>query len=214
MLCGILCSITKGIAMLNQKINLYQDRFRKKIIILSVVQMLAASLVLVVALASASIGYTNLHAESNTRNLLALEQKQQLAERLQDLRKKLDSLLANNQVNDEINQVSKDIAVRQHMIDFVTHNQFGSGLGFSENLGELSAFNIKDVWLSEVILGENFMKLSGSALNAEKVPEYFNLLRSREQFEGQVFDVFEVGRTQPRDWKVDFVIASSQERNE
>lgn len=197
--------------MLNQKINLYQARFKKKKIVLSVFQMAAIGIVLFSVLGAGSYMYRSQLNLSHSESLNAQEQKQRLNEKLQALRLKLDALLAKNEVDDEIIKVSKDIAVRKQMIEFVDNNQFGSGRGFSGNLGELSEFNIRDVWLNEIILAENFMKLSGSALKAEKVPEYFSLLRSRELFKGQVFDVFHVDRKKSRDWKVDFVIASSDE---
>lgn len=200
--------------MLNQKINLYQLRFREKRIILSAMQMMVASLTFFIVLAVTSVWYNGEYEQSTVKNQLALQQKQQLTEKSRRLRLKLDNLLANNEFEDEITKVSRDIAVRQRMIEFVSHNQFGSGQGFSANLGELSVFSIKDVWLNKIILSDGFMKLSGSALNAENVPEYFNSLRSRKLFQGQNFDVFQVDRPQARSWKVDFVIASSVEHNE
>jgi hypothetical protein len=197
--------------MLNQKINLYQARFRKKRVVLSAVQMAVTGLVLLAVLGTASFWYRDQLDLSKRQSLIAQEEKQLHTEKMQALRLKLDALLAKNEVDDEIVKVSKVIAVRKHMIEFVEHNQFGSGRGFSSNLGELSEVVIRDVWLNEIVLAENFMKLSGSALKAEKVPEFFSLLRSRELFKGQVFDIFHVDRQQSRDWKVDFVIASSEE---
>lgn len=200
--------------MLNQQINLYQERFRGKIIILSALHMLIVSGLCLLIMAVVSYWYNNQYAQSKYENELGLEQKKQLSQTLEASRKKLETLLASNQVDKKINQVNRDIAVRKQMIEFVTHNQFGSGKGFSHNLGELSEFKIDDVWLNEITLGEDFMKISGSALQAENVPEYFNLLRSRKVFSGQVFDVFEVDRSKSRDWKVDFVIASSLDQHE
>lgn len=201
-------------SMLNQQINLYQERFRDRVIFLSALHMSFLSGLCLVMLGAFSYWYSNEYAESLSENELALEQKQQLSQKLETSRKKLENLIANNQLDKKIIQLNRDIIVRKQMVEFVTHNQFGSGEGFSDNLGELSEFKIDDVWLNEITLGEDFMKITGSALREENVPEYFNLLRSRKLFSGQVFDVFEVDRTESRDWKVDFVIASSLDQNE
>lgn len=200
--------------MLNQQINLYQERFKEQRIFLSASHMLALGSLLFILMAVASTWYNNIYLDIENKNRLELERKQQLSVQLENLRQQLQELLASNQVENRINKVSRDIAVRKRMIDFVTHNQFGSGQGFSDNLGELSEFKVRDVWLNEISLGEDYMKISGSALQAEKVPEYFNLMRSRKLFKGRVFDIFKLDRTESRDWKVDFVIASSLENNE
>ena len=78
----------------------------------------------------------------------------------------------------------------------------------SDSPGDWQLLSVDRIWLSEISLGNEYVRLSGSALKAENVPQYFNRLQERELFEGRVFELFEVDRTRTADWKVDFVIAS------
>jgi len=194
--------------MMNQQINLYQDRFKDIQPPMSAVHAVMILGTVLVMLVASSFWYHNLQATSQQNYDVRLQQKQGLEQELATLRKELQAKLADTQVEQELQKVSMDIEVRQRMIDFVSNNQFGAGEGFSDNLAEIARLEFGDVWLSEISLGNEYVRLSGSALKAENVPQYFNRLQDRELFEGRVFELFEVDRTRTADWKVDFVIAS------
>ncbi len=194
--------------MIIQEINLYQDRFKEKKLLLSAQHSLILFAVVILVLMVSSYFYAGMTEQEQLRLDQNTRQKIQSNQRLEELKKQLQKLLANDQFDKKITQVSKDIKVRKRMIDFVDNNQFGSGEGFSEELGVLAELPSKNLWLNQISLASNYIKLSGSALNAQSVPEYFNRFQSRDLFEGHVFDVFELGREAQRDWKVDFVIAS------
>ncbi len=194
--------------MIIQEINLYQDRFKEKKLLLSAQHSLILFAVVILVLMVSSYFYAGMTEQEQLRLDQNTRQKIQSNQRLEELKKQLQKLLANDQFDKKITQVSKDIKVRKRMIDFVDNNQFGSGEGFSEELGVLAELPSKNLWLNQISLASNYIKLSGSALNAQSVPEYFNQFQSRDLFEGHVFDVFELGREAQRDWKVDFVIAS------
>ena len=200
--------------MINQEINLYQDRFKEKKLLLSVQHSLVLLGLVVLALMVSSYFYADMTQQEQLRLDQNLLQKTQSTQRMELLQKKMQELLANDQLDRKIAQVSKDIKVRKRMIDFVDNNQFGSGEGFSEDLAVLAELPSENLWLNQISLAANFIKLSGSALNAQSVPEYFNQFQSRDLFEGHVFDVFELGREAQRDWKVDFVIASREVSDE
>jgi hypothetical protein len=200
--------------VINQQINLYQERFRKKQLPLSAQQSLIAVVGLIVLLLVSSYFYADMQHQQKIRHEQNLVKKDQLSQQLDKLKNELQKLLADNQLDQQITQVTKDIKVRKRMIDFVENNQFGSGEGFSENLGALAELPANNLWLSQISLTGDYIKLSGSALQAQNVPEYFNQFQSRGLFEGKVFDVFELGRNQQFDWKVDFVIASRAVANE
>ena len=194
--------------MIVQEINLYQDRFREKKQLLNATNSLVFFGVVILVLIVSSFLFANMNAEQALRLENNKQQKQLFSQRLQQQKDELDRLLAESQVDQQIAQISKDIKVRKRMIDFVNNNQFGSGDGFSEKLAELAKLSGNDLWLNQILLAGDFIKISGSALQAEKVPEYFSRFQARELFQGQAFDVFEMGRDEQRDWKMDFVIAS------
>jgi len=194
--------------MLNQSVNLYQERFREKKVPLSALQMVVVLAISIILLAVSSYWIHDQHAQATLHNQQYLEQKQQVTQQLEVARARVERLLADNKVDEKINQVSRDINVRKQMIDFVANNQFGSGKGFSDNLYGLTQVKVDNVWLDEISLSDNFVKLSGSALKAEKVPMYFNTFREQRLFNGRVFDIFELQRDRQRQWKIDFIIAS------
>jgi hypothetical protein len=200
--------------MIVQEINLYQDRFKEKKLLLSAQHSLILLAVVLLVLMISSYFYTDMTQQKQLRYEQNLLQKKQSTQRMESLKAKLQELLANDRFDNKIAQVSKDIKVRKRIIDFVDNNQFGSGKGFSQDLGALAELSAKDLWLNQISLANGYVKISGSALIAQSVPEYFNQFQSRDLFEGYVFDVFELGRDVSRDWKVDFVIASRAVRDE
>ncbi len=194
--------------MIVQEINLYQDRFKEKKIWLSASQLLLLGLVVAAILAFSSYWYDQQYQQAKGKNDDFIASKQQATQVQKRQQEKLAQLLANNQINSQIAKISTDISVRKRIIDFVSNNQFGDGKGFADQLSGLSDITVNNVWLNEISMAEDYMKLSGSALRAEKIPEYFNLFKQRQLFKGRVFDVFELDRGKERDWKVDFLIAS------
>lgn len=200
--------------MMNQQINLYQDRFKDIQPLMSArhgATILAGTLVVLII---SSFWYHDHHASRLQTYDTNVQLKQQAADELEVLRKELQTRLADTQIKTQLQQVSEDIEVRKRMIDFVSNNQFGAGEGFAENLSEIAKVEFSTIWLNEISLQDDYVRLSGSALNAENVPQYFQQIQSRELFEGRVFDIFELDRSRSAEWKVDFIIASREASNE
>lgn len=200
--------------MMLQEINLYQDRFKEKKIVLSALQMLILCTLFLVVLGVSSYWYIDQQSQLEAAVRIQTEDKQRLSRQLEKQKKELDSLLANSQLDQDIAKISTDIAVRKRIINFIDNNQFGSGVGFSDRLRSLAEINVRDVWLTEILISEKKLKLSGSALKAENIPEYFTLFRQHNLFSGQLFETFEIDRKKEQDWKVDFLIASKAAENE
>ncbi|MBT3206171.1 MAG: hypothetical protein HOM14_05445 [Gammaproteobacteria bacterium] len=194
--------------MIVQEINLYQDRFKEKRIWLSVFHLLFLMGLTAVILLFSSYWYDNQYKIAEQQHSASLQTKEQADRSLKTQQKKLQLILSNNHIDIEISKVSTDIAARKRIISFVESHQFGSGKGFSSNLDGLTEIKISDIWLNEISLAKDFMQLSGSALKAETIPEYFNLFRQKRLFNGNEFEIFELNRVQEQGWKVDFLIAS------
>ncbi len=194
--------------MIEQQINLYQEQFRITRLWLSARDMLMLLLLVVLALAASGYWYQQqLNAEKKLHDRYVLQQ-QQASQALQAERDKLEKLLANKQLEKQIFQTSDAISVRKRLISFVEDNGFGSGAGFSGYLSSLSEINAPDLWLNEISLSQQDIRLAGSALKATSIPQYFSQIQQRRLFSGRRFDVFEVNRSKARAWKVDFLIAS------
>ena len=197
--------------MINQEINLYQDRFREPRLILSAIQSLILVGTAVLLLAGASYHYDSQLQQQQSLNEMHKMEKQAAEAELAANRQKLEAELANGSPDERLQSLLRDIEARKRLIRFVENNSLISGEGFSARLAALSGLSVNEVWLNEISLADNYVRLSGSALKAEKIPLYFTQFKKREHFAGRVFDVFEVSRDQSSDWKVDFVIASRSE---
>ena len=194
--------------MIDQQINLYDERFREKKILLSAAQ--GASIVMILLLAVSGWSYlvqTSLD-QATKENLMLMADRQNLVNELNTASVELNRLLADSRVDREISDVSREVSARKKVLAFVSSNQFGSGQGFSSYLVALSELHVDNVWLDEISLAENYIKIRGSALSAELIPEYFGQFSEQPVFRGNRFNIFAVDRKQDTDWKVDFEIAT------
>ncbi len=194
--------------MIHQQINLYDERFREKKVPLSAAQ--AASILLVLLLAVGGWSYliqTNLD-QARQENLTTKANRLNLVNELNAASAELTRLLADSRIDAKITGVSREISARKKVLAFVRANQFGSGQGFSSYLVALSELHVDNVWLDEISLAENYIKIRGSALSAELIPEYFGRFSEQPIFQGNRFNIFKVDRKQDTDWKVDFEIAT------
>ena len=193
---------------MDQQINLYDERFREKKILLSAAQ--GASIVLILLLAVSGWSYlvqTSLD-QATKENLMLMADRQKLGNELNAASVELNRLIADSRVDREIADVSREVSARKKVLAFVSSNQFGSGQGFSSYLVALSELHVDNVWLDEISLAENYIKIRGSALSAELIPEYFDQFSEQPVFRGNRFNIFAVDRKQDTDWKVDFEIAT------
>ncbi|MBL7004966.1 MAG: hypothetical protein ISR69_13190 [Gammaproteobacteria bacterium] len=113
-------------------------------------------------------------------------------------------------LSEKIELLGTKIKAIDKVVEFVKQRQLATSNGFSSYLTALSRVNSDAIWLSNVSLTNGFMHLEGSALKEEKIPAYFHGFKLEPLFSGMVFDIFEIGRPEDHDWKVDFVIASKE----
>jgi MSHA biogenesis protein MshI len=200
--------------MIRQQINLYQERFREPKVVLSSLQSLALLGLVLALMLGGSYQYASAFNEQQRINQQRVQEKQHVEQQLAANRKRLDAELADTRIDEQLRELLRDIDSRKRLVRFVDNNSLGSGVGFSAQLVELSELGINEVWLNEISLKGEFIRLSGSALKAEDIPLYFHQFKRRNLFKGRVFDMFELKRDKQQDWKVDFVIASRSSSDE
>jgi hypothetical protein len=194
--------------VIDQQINLYQDRFREKRLWVSAAQVSSLMLLVLIGIAAWSYLLHAEYAQVQQRNLEIKADKDRMSAELAAANAELSKLLKASRVDQDIAATARKISVRQKVLNFVGANQFGSGEGFSEYLVALSNLHVPDVWLRQIRLGENFVQIKGSSLNADQVPGYFARFGEESVFRGNRFDLFQLSRADETDWKVDFVIAT------
>ncbi len=196
--------------MIDQQINLYQDRFHEKRLWVSATQTTGALLALVAVIGIASF---LLHSElrsAELRNEQVKAERARMADELAAVNAELTGLLEDTRLDFQIESTARQISARKKVLNFVDANRFGSGQGFSDYLVALSRLHVDDIWLSRIRLAENFVQIEGSSLDAGRVPAYFDRFSDETIFEGSRFDLFELRRDPDFDWKVDFEIATRE----
>lgn len=200
--------------MIQQQINLYQDRFKQKRMFLSAAQMMGLTIICLVGMAVWSYMMESELDAALRLNVTLKERQKTISDELNAANAELAQLIADNRIDNEIAGVTREITARRKVLSFVEANQFGSGKGFSDYLVSLSNLHVENLWLDEITLTENYLRIHGSALNAELVPMYFDRFSQEPVFKGNRFDIFQVERDQSTDWKVDFEIATSETLDE
>ncbi len=194
--------------MMRQQINLYQERFHPRRLWFSANQAAAAAALLfaVGAAWSLLLGY-QLDA-AGERRLAIQADRDRLSAELAAANTELARLLGDDRLDRQIEGIARQISARKKILNFVNDNRFGSGRGFSSYLVALSRLHVDDIWLSQIKFGQDFVQIKGSALDAERVPGYFDRFREEPVFVGNRFDLFRVSRDRAHEWKIDFEIAT------
>lgn len=196
--------------MINQQVNLYQDRFHDKKLLVSAQQVIS---LLVVLLVGGAYGTYYLQGNldlARLDNYTIKESQNKITAELNAAHAELATLLADKRMDTEITGLLREVSARKKVLAFVSANQFGSGQGFSSYLLALSNLHVDNVWLNEISLADNFLKIRGSALSADLVPRYFGQFSEESVFQGNRFNVFQLDRNEATDWKVDFEIATEE----
>lgn len=200
--------------MIRQQINLYQERFHPKRLWLSANQLAVAAVVMLVVAAAWS-GFLAYRHDAAVEHKLAIEtDRARLSAELAAANAELARLLGDNRIDVEIEMTARQISARKKILNFVNDNRFGSGQGFSRYLVALSRLHVDDIWLSRIKFGQDFVHIRGSALDAERVPAYFERFGEESVFVGNRFDLFRVSRDAEHEWKVDFEIATRGPAND
>ncbi len=196
--------------MIEQQINLYQDRFREKLLLFSAAQVGVVLLCLVLAGGALSYWLNWQLGDARLGNQAIKSERDRATADLTVANAELAKLLQDNRVDQQIENVARQVSARKKVLAFVDSNRFGSGEGFSGYLEALSRLHMDGVWLSRVRLAEGFVLIEGSSLRAESVPDYFDRFGGEAVFKGNRFDLFQLNRARDTEWKVDFEIATRE----
>jgi hypothetical protein len=195
--------------MIVQQINLYQERFHEKLLWVSAGQTAAALMLAIAVIAIWSFLLQSELAQVKQDSLSIVADRDRLTAELQVASNQLTRMLKDTRLDRDIETTARKISARKQVLHFVDGNQFGSGQGFSDYLVALSRLHVDDIWLNRIRLGDNFVQIKGSALDATEIPLYFARFSEQVVFQGSHFDLFQLRRDKDTDWKVDFEIATS-----
>lgn len=194
--------------MIDQQINLYQERFHEKRLWVSAAQVGTALLLAIVVFSAWSYLLQSELVSAQQRSQQIVADRDRLTAELQAANAELSRMLEDTRLDSEIESTARKISARKQVLNFVDGNQFGSGQGFSAYLVALSNLHSENIWLTQVQLAQDFVQIRGSALEASEIPRYFSRFSDEAVFHGDQFDLFQLNRDKDMDWKVDFEIAT------
>ncbi|MCP4767035.1 MAG: hypothetical protein GY875_12270 [Gammaproteobacteria bacterium] len=195
--------------MIVQQINLYQERFFEKRLWISAGQVTALLLLAIatVAIWSFLLEFGMRQVEQHSREIVA--SRDRMTAELQVANSELMRMLGDTRLDREIETTARKISARKQVLHFIDGNQLGSGKGFSDYMVALSNLHVDDIWLKQIQLGDGFVHIRGSALEATDIPPYFARFSDEAVFQGSQYDLFKLQRDKEMDWKVDFEIATT-----
>lgn len=195
---------------MRQQINLYQgvlidkpEPFQGR-----QVGMLLAAVVICLALAGF---YSYWQATSVQAQVDDLRQQQQLVStQVAALEKQYPEREQSALLQGKIKRVEQELQGQRKALDYFSRqDQRGNGTILA-SLEGLARYPQQGVWLRRISLlsGGAEVKISGSAIKPEQVPEYLRLLGEKNIFGGQIFSRLELKRLKERAGQIDFELDS------
>lgn len=196
--------------MANQQINLYQDLFREQQLPVSARQVSRALPGLIVLLALVS-GFVQWQQQGLDAELAEREQrKAELEHQVATLREKLAAREGDQQLQQAVEALNKELAVKQQILQALSGKRFGNTEGFEAHLTGLARQRIDGLWLTELALrqGGTRLDMQGRSLKPEYVPNYLQKLSAEAIFAGTEFDNFSIRRNADQPRQLDFQLQS------
>jgi hypothetical protein len=198
---------------MRQQINLYQDILIDKPKPLQSRQsgLLLLVTVLCLVLISAYSYWQNYNLNTEVKRL----QAQQLVEstRIAALEKQYPERQKNVLLEEKIQRLEQEIQGQNRALSYFSGQDEDGNGKILASLEGLAQYPLKGIWLSRIRLldGGTEVQLSGSAVKADTIPDYLDLIGENHIFGGKVFARLKLNRLKEQAGQVDFMLESSQE---
>lgn len=199
-----------------QQINLYQDILKDKTEPLQSRQ--AGLLLLVVLLILAiSISFSYFQNTSLTKRVDELrEQTGQAETKLAELERIYPPPQESLLLADKVRRLEVGLAGRKITLNYFQGRDDTGNMKILRSLEKLAQNPFPGVWLRRIVISHDGqgVALSGSGVDAERLPDYLQMLSDRQVFGGQLFERLKVERLQEKENRVDFLLESVPESDQ
>lgn len=198
---------------MRQQINLYQDGLIDKPEPFQSRQAVIILIVVVGCLILAGL-YSYWQAGMLQDQANDLRQQQQLiSTQVAELEKQYPKREQSVLLQEKIQRLEQELQGQRKAIDYFSKQNQEGNASIVESLEGLARYPQQGIWLRQISLlqGGQDVQLSGSAVKAEQIPEYLQLLGEKNIFGGQVFARLKLNRLKERTGQVDFKLDSVQE---
>jgi cell division protein FtsB len=197
---------------MRQQINLYQDILIDKPEPFQSRQVGTFLLLLVIGLAIVGyMSYQRAHIVQQKATKLR-QQQQVLNQQVSELEEKYPPRQPNQLLQERVTRLEQEVAGLQTALDYFKKQDLESNETILTSLEGLARHPQKGLWLRKVTFLQRGrdVRLAGSALKPELVPEYLKLLGEKSIFGGQVFSRLSLNRLEEQGDIVNFELDSSR----
>lgn len=200
---------------MRQQINLYQDVLIDKP---EPFQSRSAALLLLltVILLALFAGFSYWQNQGLAQQLDRIKKQHEAdSQRIAELEQRYPEPRKNVLLEEKIIRLEQEIKSQNEALNyFSTQDPQGNGKILAA-LNGLARHPLKGVWLNQVRLAEGGtqVRLSGSALKAEIIPDYLGLISENNIFGGQVFSRLSLNRVEKKLNQIDFTLESPEADN-
>ena len=140
------------------------------------------------------------------------QQQQNLATQVTQLEKQYPERKPSVLLQEKIKRTEQSVLGQRQALDYFSKQDPERNVSILASLEGLARYPLKGIWLRQVSLlnaGQE-IQIAGSALKAELVPEYLQLLGAKNIFGGQVFSRLKLKRLKEQRGQVDFELDSAR----
>jgi hypothetical protein len=197
---------------MKQQINLYQERFHLKRVVLPAVEMYALVGIGLALLIMSSIGLHVVKMRIDKVEDQLSRQQQEILASNDQLKLKAEAHKVSLELQKAVADASKKLVARKRVLDWVKRSQSEDRVAFSTLLGGLGRHYTSGLWLSEFKVDQKVgsMRLQGNTLNPELVPMFLASLRKEEAFSGTEFKKIKMEELEVNGRILQFLLSTEQ----
>ncbi|HUR40516.1 MAG TPA: PilN domain-containing protein [Verrucomicrobiae bacterium] len=172
--------------MIRQQVNLLAPMFRKQRALFSARISLAICAVVSLALALIYAGTAWRGAALAGEQARLLQQRDTITRRLNDLVAQIEGG-QDKSLDAQIASLTQERDRKLQALAALSRRELGNTTGFSPQFTGLASQRLNGLWLTQVQISGQHMKLSGVALGEELIPRYLHKLGAEAVFAGTEF---------------------------
>ena len=181
---------------MTQQVNLYQPIFRAQPKVFSATTILQAGGVVLLGLLLI-YGYARVQVTRMAHEAVQLQaQQDSTLKRIEEFNKRFPVKEKNRELERQIAALNEERSAKAHALEVLSGGVFGNTQGFSGYLQGLARQRIEGLWLTGVAIAEGGAQLdiTGSTVDAQRVPRYLRQLAAEQAFSGREFKTFQMTR--------------------
>ena len=181
---------------MSQQVNLYQPILRAQPKVFSALTIMQFGGLLLLGL-SLIYGYARWQDAKLSRDVIALQAQQDaMLKRIEDFNTRFPIKQKSPDLERQLTSLVADRSGKARALDVLSGGVYGNTKGFSGYLEGLARQHLEGVWLTGVTIsdGGEHLGLTGSTVDAQRVPRYLQQLSAEQAYKGREFKTFQMQR--------------------